>query len=365
MIYKLRPSVAVVEKEKEIEFFLTNTRKSLIIEGEGQEIKNLIFKFDGKLSVEEVLSSLNVILGTEEYIEALELLKFLNEKNILINIDCEYIEEYYKFPRVFGILEDYSLSYSEVNQKFNKLKNSKVMITGMGAVGTWVAHNLVMSGVKNFVLVDNDEVELSNLHRQLGFFEKNIGKSKIESIKNRLLEMNQEIKIEEINDILDNDFFSRNQINNVNLIINCADKPSVDVTSSIIGEYCMGKNIKHIIGGGYNLHLTLIGQVIIPGESACINCFKKSLEEMNDIETSNLKKLTIKNRKVGSFPPLSSLTASITSNEAIKVLAGIDKMVMTNKRSEFLLENMNFKNIKMTRRKDCEWCGEKGKYYKI
>ncbi len=141
--------------------------------------------------------------------------------------------------------------------------------------------------------------------------------------------------------------------------------PSVDTTSNIIGEYALKNNIPHIIGGGYNLHLTLIGQVIIPHETACVNCFRKNLEEINKIDDKNIKKLNMPNRKIGSFPPLSALSASITSNEAFKILAKINSLNMINKRTEFLLENMNFKNLDMTKREDCEWCGKKGKYTKL
>lgn len=362
MIYKLRPSVAVVELESSIEFFLTNTRKSIFLEGL-VKIKDFLFKFDGKKDLEEILKSEN--LDKESKKDAECLIKYLNEKNILLNIDDYYSDNYKKYPRVHILLEDYFNSISRVNETFKKIQNSRVMIIGLGAVGTWVAHNLIMSGVEKLVLVDFDKVELSNLHRQIGFFQKDIGRYKTDVLSERLLEFNENLETTKIKESLETDFFKRTTFEKVDLIINCADYPSVDKTSLIVGKYCMENKINHLIGGGYNLHLSLVGQVVIPGQTACINCFRKNLEEINKIDTKNIKKLENKDRKVGSFPPLSSLSAAITSNEAFKCLAGIKELVMVENRSEFLIKEMNFRNLKMERRKDCEWCGEKGEFYRI
>ncbi len=365
MIYKLRPSIAVVDLMNRIEFFLTNIRKSISLEIDYKNFKDFIFEFDGKTKLEDIIIKNKIIKESNTYTELLNLINYLNQQNILLKIDETYIKDYYNFPRIFSLLEDFSLSISEINEKFINIKNSKVMIIGLGSVGTWVANSLVMSGVENLILIDGDKVEITNLHRQLGYFEENLNKYKVDVAKENLYCKNKNINIDTINNYIDSNFFEKYIFENISLIINCADYPSVDTTSNIIGEYALKNNIPHIIGGGYNLHLTLIGQVIIPHETACVNCFRKNLEEINKIDDKNIKKLNMPNRKIGSFPPLSALSASITSNEAFKILAKINSLNMINKRTEFLLENMNFKNLDMTKREDCEWCGKKGKYTKL
>ena len=77
-----------------------------------------------------------------------------------------------------------------------KLKNSKVAIFGIGGVGSYVVEALVRVGVENFILVDNDEVALSNLNRQIIATTKTIGMPKIEVAKQRILEINPEAKVE-------------------------------------------------------------------------------------------------------------------------------------------------------------------------
>ena len=77
-----------------------------------------------------------------------------------------------------------------------KLKNSKVAIFGIGGVGSYVVEALARAGVGNFVLVDNDEVALSNLNRQIIATTKTIGMPKVEVAKERILEINPEAVIE-------------------------------------------------------------------------------------------------------------------------------------------------------------------------
>ena len=239
------------------------------------------------------------------------------------------------------------------------------MIVGLGAVGTWVTQSLLMDGVQNFILIDPDKVEISNLHRQIGFTEKSIGTFKVDAFSEYLKIKSNDVNITKIKDWLDETFFEKYQFSNIDLIINCADFPTVDKTSLLIGEYCMQKGIPHIIGGGYNLHQSLIGQVVIPNKTACVECFREKLEEINRIDTANIRKMEHKNRKIGSFPPLSALSASITANESFKILANLENIVMNNNRTEFLIRTLNFSNIEIKRSATCKWCGNEGKYYQL
>lgn len=361
-ILKLRPSVAVVSQKEVTEFFLSDIRKSVILEMDSR-IAKMLFKFNGTLAIEQWMASNN--LAKDQEIDIINLLSYLNSKHVMINIDENYADSYKTYPRVYSFLENFFSKQSEINKTFQKIQNSVVMVIGLGSVGTWVAKCLSMDGVRNFIVVDNDRVEMSNLHRQVGFTEKSVGQRKTESFKNFLRQSDPKVNVECIDDNLDGAFFQRHTFSHIDIIINCADYPTVDETSRIVGEYAMPRGIAHCIGGGYNLHQTLIGQIVIPGKTACLECFRKDLDEINVIDTTNIRKLQNKDRKIGSFPPLSSLSASITANEAFKYLAGIGKYCMTNNRVDFSTRDLNFHQMAMKRREDCEWCGRNGKYYKL
>ena len=77
-----------------------------------------------------------------------------------------------------------------------KLKDSKVALFGLGGVGSYVLEGLVRAGIGNFILVDKDEVDITNLNRQIIATRKTIGKPKVEVAKERILEINPEANVE-------------------------------------------------------------------------------------------------------------------------------------------------------------------------
>ena len=81
-------------------------------------------------------------------------------------------------------------------QGIEKLKNSKVAIFGLGGVGSYVLEGLVRAGIGNFILVDRDEVDITNLNRQIIATRKNVGKPKVEVAKERILEINPDANVE-------------------------------------------------------------------------------------------------------------------------------------------------------------------------
>lgn len=77
-----------------------------------------------------------------------------------------------------------------------KLKKAKVVIFGIGGVGSFVVEGLARAGIGNFILIDNDEISKSNLNRQLIATTKTIGRAKVEIAKERILEINPNAEVE-------------------------------------------------------------------------------------------------------------------------------------------------------------------------
>jgi tRNA A37 threonylcarbamoyladenosine dehydratase len=92
----------------------------------------------------------------------------------------------------------------------NKLKKSTVMVVGCGAVGSFAIESLARSGIGHIILIDFDNVEESNINRQLFALDSTIGKPKVEVARQRISDINPEIKV----DIL-NTFFDEKTILNV------------------------------------------------------------------------------------------------------------------------------------------------------
>ena len=78
----------------------------------------------------------------------------------------------------------------------SKLQNSKVAVFGIGGVGSYVVEALARVGIGSFVLIDNDEVSITNLNRQLIAVTSTIGKPKVDVEENRIKEINPNANVE-------------------------------------------------------------------------------------------------------------------------------------------------------------------------
>lgn len=88
------------------------------------------------------------------------------------------------------------LIFSKENME--KLYNSKVIVFGVGGVGGHLVEALARSGVGHITIVDFDDVEITNINRQLVALHSTIGKSKVEVLKERLLDINPDIEVNAI-----------------------------------------------------------------------------------------------------------------------------------------------------------------------
>ena len=81
-------------------------------------------------------------------------------------------------------------------ENIQKLSKAKIIVYGIGGVGSFVVEGLVRAGIENIILVDNDVIASSNLNRQIHATISNIGKLKVDCMKERILSINPKVKVE-------------------------------------------------------------------------------------------------------------------------------------------------------------------------
>ncbi len=106
------------------------------------------------------------------------------------------------------------------------LANKKVIIFGVGGVGSWCAESLIRSGIKNLTMVDSDVICVTNVNRQLHATTKTVGQVKIEALKNRLLEINPEANIIGIQKVYNEDSHEEFELEKYDFIIDAIDSLS-------------------------------------------------------------------------------------------------------------------------------------------
>ena len=167
-----------------------------------------------------------------------------------------------------------------------KLNNSRVIVFGVGGVGSYTVEALARAGVGHITMVDFDEISESNINRQLHSLRSTIGKSKVEVMKERILDINPECEVElvkklvtdDIDEIL-GDFECENEENLKGLDNGKKNfkydfvVDAIDVIGSKVNliEYCVKNKINIIssMGFGNKMHPEMVEIAKIKNTSVC------------------------------------------------------------------------------------------------
>ena len=149
-----------------------------------------------------------------------------------------------------------------------KLRNSRVIVFGVGGVGSYTVEALARSGVGQITMVDFDEISESNINRQLHSLRSTIGKSKIDVMKDRILDINPDCKVELVKRLVYDDVDEVLGNNKYDFVVD-----AIDVIGSKINliEYCAKNNINIIssMGFGNKMHPEMIEIAKIKNTSVC------------------------------------------------------------------------------------------------
>jgi len=130
---------------------------------------------------------------------------------------------------------------------FERLQKAKVMILGLGGVGSYVCEALVRAGVGTLILVDHDVIEMSNLNRQLFATHETIGRLKVNVAKERALTINPQAQIQTIGTAFLPDNQADFHLSEKDYVIDAIDMVTAKIA---LAETCFQKNIPLISAMG-------------------------------------------------------------------------------------------------------------------
>lgn len=170
----------------------------------------------------------------------------------------------------------------------NKIKESKVAIFGIGGVGTFTVEALTRTGVGKFVLVDDDDICLTNINRQLHATRSTVGKAKVEVMKERILDINPNAEVTTYRELYNSDSAERLLDNSYDYVVDAIDM----VTSKIdLIVRCKEKNIPIISSMG-------AGNKLDPTKFEVTDIFKTSICPLAKVLRKELRKRGVEDLKV-------------------------------------------------------------------
>lgn len=189
-----------------------------------------------------------------------------------------------------------------------KLLGAKVMVVGLGGLGSPVASYLAAAGIGELIISDFDVVEISNLQRQLIFSSKNIGEKKADAAKARILDINPDIEVHSISSSISEKNL-RELINRADIVADCTDNLE---TRLAINDVCYQERKALVSAAAIKME----GQLMVIDPSNNINpCYRCLYDDGTDLGESCSES--------GVLGPLVGVLGSLQALEVIKILLNI------------------------------------------
>jgi molybdopterin/thiamine biosynthesis adenylyltransferase len=221
-----------------------------------------------------------------------------------------------------------------------KLSSARVLIIGLGGLGSPVATYLAAAGVGELVLVDFDTVDLSNLQRQIIHTTGSVGTPKVESARARIFELNPEVKVVTIATRLEGDALKR-EVSAATIVVDCTDNFKARFE---LNEACVRAGTPLVSGAAIRFE----GQVSVfnnDGASPCYRCLyrEEGEEELRCSEN-------------GILAPVVGVIGTLQATEVLKMIIGIGES-LNGRLMIFDALTMEWRTIKLRRDPACPVCG--------
>jgi molybdopterin/thiamine biosynthesis adenylyltransferase len=222
----------------------------------------------------------------------------------------------------------------------SRLLLSRVFMVGAGGLGSAVGYYLAAAGVGTLAIIDNDEVELSNLQRQIAHNTGTLGAPKVESAKSTFESLNPDVHVIPIRERLSR-YNVLALIKDYDITVDCSDNFA---TRFLVNDACVMLRKPLVTGAvsGFEGQLTSV----IPREGPCYRCLFEGPPPDSGLE-----------REAGLPGFLPGVIGTLQAGEVIKLIAGIGETL----KGELLIYDalkQNFRKVGVPRNPECPVCGD-------
>lgn len=221
------------------------------------------------------------------------------------------------------------------------LTNSKVLIIGVGGLGSPAALYLAAAGVGELHLADGDDIELSNLQRQILFSESDVGESKVEAAERRLADLNSDIELvlhpEHVNEESLTELVA-----DMDVVLDCTDNFR---TRHLINRACKLAQVPLVSGAAIRFEGQLCVFDFKNQTGPCYNCLYPQGGQEPQMNCANS----------GVVGPVLGVIASLQALNAIKLIVGLP--VAHGQLQLFDGLSGDWQSFNLPQRRDCPVCG--------
>lgn len=231
-----------------------------------------------------------------------------------------------------------------------RLRRASALVVGVGALGNEVSKSLAMMGLELIVLVDRDTVEKANLSRSIFFREQDEGRPKTEVVRERLAEVNPDVKVVALQGDLDS-VVGLGLVRRMDVVFSCLDSR---LARRSVNRLCEKVDRPWVDGAMEDL----LGEVAVyvPGRGPCYECVLTLQQKISLAEAVSCRGVALRNVALGrvpTTPTMGSIVAALQVQEGVRLIHGKVGSGLAGKR---LVVNCNINDFYVTASDRDEHC---------
>lgn len=242
----------------------------LVLEGADERCRALIGRLDGTAPRAALDAEFGAPVVTEllDLLAGEDLLEDASSYEALAPDDCE---RYDRQLRYFADTAPAGLTAPECQAR---LRDARVVVLGVGGLGSWAALGLACCGVGELVLHDGDVVEPSNLNRQVLFTPDDAGRPKAPLAAHALSAFNPGLRITPVTRMLSSAAEVGEAVRGSSFVVDAADRPAHDI-ERWVNAACFEHGVPYVTMSHFP-PFARVGPLYVPGETGCFNCQERA-----------------------------------------------------------------------------------------
>jgi bacteriocin biosynthesis cyclodehydratase domain-containing protein len=289
----------------------------LVLEGAGARERELVTRLDGR----RPRAALEAEYGEDTVGELLDLLgneNLLEDAGAYDALSPAERERYDRQLRYFADVAPPGVSAPDCQAR---LRDARVVVLGVGGLGSWAALSLACCGVGRLSLYDGDAVELSNLNRQVLFCADDIGSPKATVAAAAIRRFNTGVRVDAAVRTLAGPDELADAVRGASLVVDAADRPAHDI-ERWVNAACFGEGVPYITMSHFP-PFARVGPLYVPGETGCFNCQERAYRDLYELYDHIVDQRRGSPSPAGTLGPVCAFVGGQVALEVVHQLTGL------------------------------------------
>jgi molybdopterin-synthase adenylyltransferase len=323
----------------------------LVIERPDAATRSLLAALDGRRSTAE----LEEAFGRGAVRDALAA---LTEHSLLEDAgddDRIPVRDRTRYDRQLRYFADLAPGSTPASAYQERLRRARIVMLGVGGLGSWAAYALACCGVGELVLVDGDSVEESNFNRQILYRERDVGRLKVEVAAEALAAFDSACRLTAVARRLEAEAEVREVIEGSDFVVNGADWPAHDI-ERWVNAACFAAGVPSITMS-HSPPVARVGPLYVPGTTGCFACQETSYRAAHPLYDELVEQRRGRPSPAATLGPVCAFVGGQVALETLHQVTGLSRPATLGTAHVYDLRTMQLTREPVPRIAGCEVCG--------